>query len=489
MTLTTRTIKSIGWSGISQIVRLLGQFAITAILARLLIPKDFGLVAMVIVFTNFITIFRDFGLAAALIQHEETTEEHISSMFWINILTGFILALVLSALAPTIANFYREDRLVLITIILASTFFISSFGIVQNALFMKELNYKPITIIWTLTVMISGAVAVILAFTGFGVWSLVYQQVVSSLLLGFLPWAFCRWKPKFLFHWRKVKELLGFGLNLTGFNLVNYFSRNLDNLLIGKFLGSLSLGFYNFAYQLMVFPLGSISYTIGEVMFTSLSIIKKDKEKVRYAYLKATSYIAVITFPLMIGLLVIAPQFIRVIFGSKWERSIFLIQILAIIGLIQSISTTVGWIFQSQGRTKIMFWCGIFSTTILATAFVLGLRWDIEGVAIAYAIATVLLTYPLFFITLKLIDLKFSHFIKQFKFIFLATTVMGGIVFGLRLFLENIIWANDLIILISTIALGIVSYTGLLFILDKDMFKEVFQLLKSNFFKKGSRNI
>ena len=338
MTLQTKTIKNIGWSGISQIVRLISQFAITAILARLLTPKEFGLIAMVVIFTNFIAIFREAGLAKALIQHDGLTEEHLSSMFWIIILIGFILAAILSGLAPAIANFYKEDRLVLITIILASTFFISSFGSVQNSLLLKELNYKYVAIILTVADIISGAVAVALAFTGFGVWSLVYQQVVSSLLIGFFPWVFCRWKPKFLFRWGKVKELLGFGLNLTGFNLVNYFSRNLDNLLIGKFLGSTSLGYYNFAYQLMVFPLNNITSTIGDVMFPSLSIIKKDKEKVRYAYLKATSYIAVLTFPLMIGLLAIAPQFIRVIFGSQWERSIFLVQILAIIGLIQSIS-------------------------------------------------------------------------------------------------------------------------------------------------------
>lgn len=489
MTLTKRTIKNVGWSGVSQAIRLLGQFAITAILARLLTPKDFGLIAMVVVFTNFVTVFRDFGLAAALIQREEPTEEHLSSMFWLNILTGLILALVLSALAPTIANFYHEDKLVLIIIVLASTFFTSSFGIVQNALFMKELNYKSIAIIWTLAVIISGAVAVILAYNGFGVWSLVYQQVVSSIFLGFLPWAFCKWKPKFLFRWRKIKELLGYGLHLTGFNLVNYFSRNLDNLLIGKFLSSTSLGFYNFAYQLMTFPLNSISSTIGQVMFPSLSIIKNDKEKVRNAYLKATSYIAVVTFPLMLGLLAIAPQFIRVIFGAQWERSIFLVQILAIIGLIQSISTTVGWIFQSQGRTKIMFWWGIITTVILAGAFVLGLRWDIEGVAIAYAVTVILLTYPSFLITFKLIDLRFSQFIKQFRFIFLSAAVMGGVMFGLRLVLENTMWAKDLIILILTIILGIISYIGLLLILEKTIFKEVFQLIKSNFFQKGNRTL
>jgi len=478
MTLTTKTVQGIGWSGVSQIIRLLLRLGITAILARLLTPNDFGLLAMVVVFTNLVMIFRDFGLSASLIQYKGVTEEHLSSSFWINVIIGLLLTLLLIALAPIIAYFYSEDRLRLIIMVLASTFFISSFGIVQTALFTKEMKFKPLAIVEISAVAISGTTSVILAFTGYGVWSLVWQQIIFSFVIVVLLWAFSSWRPKMLFRWQRVKELLGFGLNLTGFNFVNYFNRNLDNLLIGKFLGTAPLGFYNLAYQLLIFPLSNISTVIGRVMFPSLSAIKDDKSKVRYAYIKATRYIATVTFPLMMGLLVVAPQFIRVIFGSQWERSIFLIQILALVSLIQSVASTVGWIYQSQGRTDIMFRWGLFSMIIVTIAFVLGIRWDVEGVTVAYAIATFLLTYPCFAIPFRLINLKFSHFIKQFSSIFLATIGMGGVVFGLRLFLENTIWASGPIILILSIAFGAVIYVGLLFVLDKDLYKEAALLIK-----------
>ena len=478
MNLTTKTVKGVGWSGVSQIARLLINLGVTAILARLLTPNDFGLLAMVVVFTNFVMIFRDFGLTAALIQRKEIIEEHLSSCFWINILVGFLLTLIFVVLAPLISHFYSEVRLNRIIMILASTFFISSFGIVQGALFTREMNFKSLAIVEISAIVISGTTAIVLAFSGFGVWSLIWQQITSNLVRVFFLWIISNWKPKFMFRWQRVKELLGFGLNLTGFNFINYFNRNLDSLLIGRFLGSAPLGFYNLAYRLLLFPLGNISSVIGRVMFPSLSMIQDDKNKVCYAYIKATRYIAVITFPLMIGLFVVAPQFIRVVFGLQWERTIFLIQILALVGLGQAIGSTVGWIYQSQGRTDIMFRWGLFSVTIVTTAFIIGLRGNIEGVTIAYAIATLILVYPNFAIPFKLIDLKVGFFVNQFKSIFLATVGMGGIVFILRYFMETILGENDLVILIATIITGILSYAFLLYLLEKNLYKEALQLFK-----------
>ena len=478
MNLTQKTVQGVGWSGISQIARLLIHFGITAILARLLTPNDFGLLAMVVVFTNFVMIFRDFGLTAALIQRKEIIEEHLSSCFWINILVGFLLTLVFVVLAPLISHFYSEIKLNSIIMILASIFFISSFGIVQTALFTKKMNFKPLVIVEISAIAISGTAAIVLAFSGFGVWSLVWQQIISSFVIVFLLWIFSDWRPKFMFRWQRVKELLGFGLNLIGFNFVNYFNRNLDNLLIGRFLGSVPLGFYNLAYRLLLFPLSNISSIIGRVMFPSLSMIQDDKNKIYYIYIKATRYIAVITFPLMMGLFVVAPQFIRVVFGLQWERSIFLIQILSLVGLGQSIGSTVGWIYQSQGRTDILFRWGLFSVTIVTIGFVIGLRWNIEGVAIAYALVSFLLIYPNFAIPFRLIDLKLSYFIKKFYTIFLATIGMGGIVFILRYYMENILGENDLVILIANVIIGVISYASLLFLLDKNLYKEALQLFK-----------
>jgi O-antigen/teichoic acid export membrane protein len=478
MNLKTKTVQGVGWSGATQALRVLFQFVITAILAHLLRPVDFGLIAMVLVFTNLVTSFSDFGLTAALIQRKEITEEHLSSSFWMNVLAGLFLALMLSALAPAIAFFYKEGNLTPIIVTIASTFFISSFGIVQTALLTKELKFKALGIIEVSGVAISGIAAVILALVGFGVWSLVWQIVISSVITVILLWFLCSWRPKLLVRWQRFKELLSYGLNLIGFQFVNYFSRNLDNLLIGRFLGAVSLGFYNLAYRILLFPINNISAVIGRVMFPSLSVIQDDKNKVRLAYMRATRYIAAVSFPMMMGLLVVAPQFIRVIFGPQWERSIFLVQVFAVLGLGQSVGSSVGWIYQSQGRTDILFRWGIFSTIVTVTAFIVGLHWNAEGVAVAYATSSYLIAYPSFFIPFKLINLKVSRFVRQFDTIFLATIGMAAATFALRVYLERTGWASDLISLILLVALGIACYVSLLFIVDRKLFKEVFQLLK-----------
>ena len=477
MNLTTKTIQGVGWSAISRGFRTSIQLIIITILARLLTPTDFGLLAMVAVFTNFVMIFSTVGLTDALVQRKEITEGHLSSSFWFNILVGVLLTLLLVAMASSIAQFYSEERLTLIITVLASTFFISSLGLIQNAIFTKNLEFKPLAIIEVLAVAISGATAVVLALSGFGVWSLVYQQIISSFVTVILLWNFSSWKPKFLFRWHLVKELLGFGLNLTGFNFVNYFSRNLDNLLIGKFLGSGPLGFYNLAYRILLFPLSNISSVIGRVMFPALSAIQDNKRKVRTVYIKATRCIAAVTFPLMIGLLVLAPQLIILVFGTQWERSIFLVQVLALVGLIQSIGTLNGNVYLSQGRTDLQFRIGTIFSIITAFFIIIGLRWDVEGVTVAYAIATFLLVYPGFIIPFRLIDLKFSYFIKQLSSIFFAAIGMGGVVFALRMFLVMTLEASILVTLLTSVIMGVISYAIFLFILDKSLYREVFYLL------------
>jgi len=478
MNLTTRTIHGIRWSVTSQVVRLFIQFGITAILARLLVPDDFGLVAMVVVFANFAVIFRDIGLASAVVQRERLTEEHLSSGFWLCILVGLFLALALSLSAPIISRFYGDARLQPITIALAFTFFISSFGIVQTALLTRELNFKALAIIEILGIVISGVVAVFLAFLRFGVWSLVWRQIVASIVTVVLLWSVSKWRPKFVFSWKRLSELLGFGLNLTGFNFVNYFNRNLDNLLIGKFLGSLPLGFYNLAYRLLLFPLGNISSVIGKVMFPSLSAIQSDKARVRLAYQKGTRYIAVVTFPLMVGLVILAPQFVRVVFGPQWDRSIFLVRVLASVGIWQSVSSTVGWIYLSQGRTDVLLKWGLFSVCVYATSFTIGLRWNVEGVAVAYAVTALLLTYPGLAIPFRFIDLHVAHFVRQFGSIFSAAVGMSGIVLALRIVLKDAAGISDWMTLVVSVTVGVASYTGLLLVLDRKMCQEIFQLLR-----------
>src|SRR5665647_918318 len=222
MTLKTRTLRGIGWSATSQITRLLMQILISATLARLLTPSDFGLIAMVSVFSSFVAIFSGFGLASAIVQKSDISEEELSSSFWISVGLGALLTTTLAAFAPLIAAFYSEPRLTPIVVFMSTTFFIASFGYVQSALLQKSMNFKALAVIGICAVGISGPVAIFLAFSGYGVWSLAWYTVLSILVTVVFTWICARWVPHFLLGLQGVKGVLGFGGNRTGFSFVDY---------------------------------------------------------------------------------------------------------------------------------------------------------------------------------------------------------------------------------------------------------------------------
>jgi len=453
------------------------QILISAILARLLTPSDFGLIAMVIVFSSFVAIFSDFGLTSAIVQKKEVSDETLSSTFWISVGLGALLTIALAAFAPLIAAFYSEPRLTPLIVLLSTTFFIASFGNVQSALLTKSMNFKALAVIGICALGISGPISIFLAFSGYGVWSLAWNVVLFTFITVVLTWIYSRWVPHFSLGLQHVKGLLGFGMNLTGFSFVNYFGRNLDNLLIGRFLGPTPLGFYNLAYNLLLFPLSNISDVVGRVMFPALSKIQHDKRIVREAYITSNRHIAAISLPLMMWLVITAPQLVRVVFGMKWVSAIVLVQILAITAAQQSIVANAGWIYLSQGRTDVMLKVSTVATIITAISFAVGLRWGVVGVAIAYTIASYSLAYPLNAVPFRLIDLKVRHFFAYLLPIVLATLIFGVVAFLVRIFLEEFGVTQDVTILVIVTVASLFSYSVLLFVLDRELFTETVRLL------------
>jgi O-antigen/teichoic acid export membrane protein len=475
--LRTRTVKGVTWTIASQFVRLLITLVVTAILARLLSPKDFGLIAMVAVFSNFFAMLNEMGLGSAIIQKPQVTEEELSSAFWVNLIEGVVVTLAFLALAPVIAGFYSQSILKPIVMVMSIMFTISSVGMIQLALFSKRMDFRTLAMVEVAAAVAGGVVAVAMAATGFGVWSIVALSLVQCLVLAVVLFIVSSWKPRLLVKWQPIKGLLKYGLPLMGFSFVNYFNRNLDNLLIGKYLGTRQLGYYDVAYRSILFPLGNVSSVIGRVMFPALSHMEENKTRVRAAYVRANRYIAVITFPLMAGLAVLAPQLVRVALGPKWARAIFLIQVLAMVSTLQSLSTTTGWIYLSQARTGIMLVWGVISVFICAGALAIGLHWNVEGVAVAYAIVTVLLTYPCFAIPFRFIDMKFWYFVKQFKTIALATLGMAAVMVGLRFLFERVVKLGDIPTLVVLILVGATCYFLLLWLVDKSLLSGLLEVL------------
>jgi len=441
-TLTQKTSRGILFRGISQVVRQLIRFGIVAILANLLAPEDFGLLAMVTVFTNFFGMISDLGLNAAVIQKKELKKEEIFSVFWLIILFGIILTLIFWGLSPLIAKFYQRKELVSITIVLGVSFFLNSFASVPVALLAREMKFGLLSINEIIAVTLSGGGAIYLAFSGMGVWALVMQNIIYSFVYSMVNMYAAKYVPQFIFKISKIKDMISFGGNLILFNLVNYFARNADNLLIGKFLGSNALGYYDLAYQIMLFPLRRISWTIGEVMFPALSRVQHTLSTVRDAYLRAVRMIASITFPAMLGLWIIAPEFIKIILGSKWLPILYILRVFCLIGAFQSIATTAGWIYLSQGRADLQLKVGAVFVAIYIISFIIGLHWGINGVATAYGLSILLIAYPAFKIPFSLINLEISEFLK---------VLLPSIFSSLVMMLSVLIFREILLILYQSI--------------------------------------
>lgn len=477
MYLKDQAVLGIEWTAGAKVAKLTLQFIISVILARLLTPKDFGLIGMIVVFTGFANLFSEMGFGAALIQRKVIEERHLSSIFWLNITVGLILTCIFLAAAPLISTFYSEPRLRILTMLISINFFLGSLKAVQFSILSRSMDFRKLAVIETTTMVIAGGFAIALALIGYGVWSLAWQMIITTIIGVVLFWFFTDWRPRFQFDKNAVKELLGFSGNLLGFNVFNYWARNIDNLLVGKFITSAGLGIYSKAYGLMLMPLTQVSATLGRVMFPSLSKTQDDKELTKRIYLKTIGAIALITLPMMTGLVVIADSFVLALLGPKWEDIIPVLRVLCLVGITQSIGTTVGWIYSSQGRTDLMLRWGIVSGTIGIISFIIGI-WigSVIAVAYCYAIANILLIYHNITIPGKLISMTFYELVSCISGTFGCAAIMAGGVFLVEFVLPQRWphWAN----LVLRVPFGIVFYIVLIHLLKLKAYLEAKELVR-----------
>ncbi len=476
MSLKQKTIKGLFWSFVSQGGKQVSSLIITAVLARLLSPSDFGIVGMAVVFTGFGDVFKDLGLSKALIQKQDIDNSHLYSAFWINIGFGLLLTSVIILISPLIALFYNKPELKPILIVLSFNFIISSLTIIHQTILTKEMDFRSLTIRDIVAIAGSGAVGIILAYKGFGVWSLVFQMLSYTILNSFLLWKLSEWRPKIFFSYSAIKDMLHFSINFTGFNIVNYLARNMDYLLIGKFLGPQALGLYTIAHKLMMFPLQNISWVITKVLFPAFSKIHNDLERLKRVYLVIIRSISYISFPLMAGLFIVAPEFVNVVFGPKWAGAIILIRILCICSIFHSLYTTTTSIILSQGKADWLFKLSILNVICTSLAIFIGLNWGLVGVAISYTIEQIAWTIFIQHITNSLISLNLFSYFQGIKLSSVVTFVMFVIVIIARIFMNNI----GLFSLTICVFLGVSIYLALLFFFAR---KEVGELISRSYMR------
>jgi O-antigen/teichoic acid export membrane protein len=429
------------WSAISRAASQVISLISVTVVARLVPPQAYGLVGMAQVMIVFISLFRDIGSAAAIIQRRDITDRFVSSMYWANLGLGSCATVLCWLIAPAFAWFYRDAAVTNVIRMLSLTFLFGSIAVVPNALLTRQLNFKDIAKAELISGVASLVTAIVLASRGAGVWALVgatlVNTVAGTLLLSWLV----RWRPRCEFDWADIRSMAGFGLSLSAFNIVNYFARNADNALVGRYLGALPLGYYRLAYNLMLYPVTGIAYTLGQVLLPAYSRIQGDYERLRRAYLRSVAAVSLLTFPMMAGLAVVSKEAVLVILGPKWLPAARILLILAPVGLLQSVVTTVGQIYVVTGRTDLMFRWGSLFGVVTVLSFVAGLHWGVEGVAIAYAIVWLLAAIPVLLPPCRLIQLPLTDYGKALWPSTKCTIIMLLTVAPLRILL-GALWSH-----------------------------------------------
>ena len=366
----------------------------TMILARLLFPADYGLIAMVAVVVNFAAIFRDIGLSAATVWSEKLSQQLITNMFWVSIGVGVILTAIVAAISPAIAWFYKDPRLIGITLAMLPAFIFSSAMLQHQALLKRQMKFGRLALI-QLTASTGGIlIAVICAWKGMGYWSLVVQRVSTSILLAVLTWSFCQWLPGIPRKSHDTGTFLRFGGNLSASRLIQYILRNADNIILGYYAGSYQLGIYSKAYALLMLPLRHVNEPFSSVVVPALSRIQSEPERFRNYYIKALSVTAMISVPIAIFAAVASHDIIRVLLGDKWDESATIFLYLVPVAFFGSFNVASGWVYISLGYVKRQLRMQLVTGPIGLLAMLIGVRWGIEGMAIALSVVSITCWLP-----------------------------------------------------------------------------------------------
>ena len=443
---------------VGQVATQTGRFAVSVMLARLLAPGEFGLMAMAAVITTVASLFPTLGTAQAIVQRRELSERLLRTLATLGLVTGLTLSAILAVGAWSLANtLFAEPRVAAIVAVLGIQFTIQSLSMVPENLLLREMRLSRLVAIDVAHLVISSSIAVGLALNGWGVWALVTGNLVGAMVRTVAIWLASPWRLAFGFDVHELRGVAGFSAGVVATNLVNYFARFTDRLAIGRLLGVTNLGFYDYACRLYWYPLEAITPVLLGVMFPALSKIQDDDARLGRAFLRANGLIAFVVCPIMIGLAAVADPFVPVLLGERWRPIVPLVEILAPAGILAALGVTQGHLFLAKGKATLrLYWALIGAATTMA-AVVIGVSGGIRGVAIALVCVRVPLTIVGFAFALRLVQLSVRDLWRTVRSAVMLAVIMGAAVAALRWMLLQTVLSPVAVLLICVV-FGIVVY-------------------------------
>lgn len=414
------------WNALSQIFKISLQLLSLVYLAKIIPPNEYGLMAMAAVFVNLGILLRDLGTSAALIQQRVITEELKNTIFWLNLILGFIILIALCSVAGFISRIYNQPKLEYVFYLLSLTFPLSSCVSAHLALLERDSKFKVISFVEVFSSLFSVVIAIILARKGFGVYSLVVQAISLNLISAIFFWYISKWRPslKLFINKEELRRIFSFSANLSIFNFINYFARSGDSFIIGRYMSASILGSYNLAYRIMLFPLQSLSFVASRSLYPILSNAQDDNRLIYRTYCDCVFVIVLITAPLMTGIAIFSTPIINIFFGEQWSVTSQVLKLLAPTAIIQSILSTTGSVFTAKGRTDVLMKLGILGTILQFGSFLIGVNYNIQVFALCYLVANILNFFPVMIVLMNVISGSFYKFIFNLFPVFLSTIIM-----------------------------------------------------------------
>lgn len=468
-TLAKKTFKGAIWSIFDVILRQGMGFIISLILARLLMPADYGTIGMMMVFITISNVFVDGGFSSALIRKIDRTEKDLSTAFMFNVGVGILAYILVFCLAPLASTFFSNQDLTILLRILALILIINSFSLVQNAILIYSMKVRQITLVAAISQISTGVLAIFMAYKGLGVWALIAQQIFSALLMTVLLSIITKWRPTLLFDMNSFKYLWGFGSKLLTANLIGVICGQLYTFIIGKSMGSRSLGLYSRSDQFAKQSDSIINNIINKALVPSLVRCQNDLERLRMNYIKCIEILSFCVFPLMFFMAFIGKPLFFVLFGAKWQEAIPLFQILCIGYAITCFSTLSLQLMQIMGRTDYTLKLELYKKPIFIIIIIISLNWGLKGIVIGNAIYC----YYSTLVNLSVVKylLKYDY-LSQIKDIFKYLIIVLGVLTPLVILREYWHLSNVTQIVFYSISFALL-YIGAAIILKVKALKDI----------------
>lgn len=437
----------------------------TSILARLLAKTDFGLVAVAVVAINYLSVLKDLGLGAALIQRKGDVKEAADTVFTINIVLGLVLSAIAILAAPLIAIYFRDPQVTAVVRWMGLSFIINAFGSVHTNWLVRDLDYRRKMIPELSGALAKGAISIAMAYMGYGVWSLVFGQIAGAITSVVLVWIILPWRPRLRFDRGIANTLMKFGASVAVSDIINEITDNIDYVIVGRVFGLVTLSVYTLAYRLPEMLLISTLWVMGKVVFPAFSSIQDRPDELRRGFLASIRLVELLAVPICLGLLIAADPIVRVVFGDRWLETIPILRVLAVYAWIYTLGYHVGGLYKAIGRPDIVLKLSIFTLIIIVPSLLIGARFSVIGLAIGHLVAisicrAVGLAYAIRFVNISVQDIVGE----------LRPSLLGALVMAPITLLASFLTAglNPFLRLALIIPLGAISYLGVLWWIERE---------------------